>query len=88
MGGRRRAVGASDDPIVQVMLLVDGDGRALRQALEEEVESLVTSGAERIAVAKFALDGTRNYPGCATFTLRLSYGAVKGYDENGATSSR
>jgi hypothetical protein len=31
---------------------------------------------------KFALNGTSTYPD-ATFTLRLSYGLVKGYKENG-----
>src|SRR5262249_55389973 len=30
----------------------------------------------------FDIEGTRMYPD-ATFTLRLSYGAVKGYEENG-----
>ena len=35
-----------------------------------------------MAAAKFELEGKSNYPD-ATFTLRLSYGAVKGYEENG-----
>src|SRR5262249_41515501 len=36
----------------------------------------------KIAQALFAIEGTKMYPD-ATFTLRLSYGAVKGYQENG-----
>ncbi|MHB1309797.1 MAG: S46 family peptidase, partial [Limisphaerales bacterium] len=37
-----------------------------------------------LARARFALQGTSVYPD-ATFTLRLSYGTVKGFDENGAS---
>jgi hypothetical protein len=36
----------------------------------------------KIARARFEREGTKIYPD-ATFTLRLSYGAVKGYMENG-----
>ena len=35
-----------------------------------------------IAKARFAIEGTSNYPD-ATFTLRLSYGKVLGYEEDG-----
>src|SRR6202030_2225849 len=35
-----------------------------------------------VAKAKFAVEGTDTYPD-ATFTLRLAFGAVKGYEENG-----
>ena len=35
-----------------------------------------------LAKAKFAVDGTAHYPD-ATFTLRLSFGKVKGYSEDG-----
>ncbi len=80
--GGRDAVGASNDPMIQLAKLVDADARPLRQWHDDEVETLETSGAERIAAAKFELEGKSNYPD-ATFTLRLSYGAVKGYEENG-----
>ena len=36
----------------------------------------------KIARARFDTEGTKLYPD-ATFTLRLSYGVVKGYNENG-----
>ena len=36
----------------------------------------------KIAKAKFAVEGTSTYPD-ATFTLRLAFGAVKGYEEDG-----
>src|SRR6202011_2083193 len=35
-----------------------------------------------IAKARFATEGTSTYPD-ATFTLRLSYGTVRGYEEDG-----
>ena len=78
----REAVVASKDPMIQFALLVDPDARAVRKWHDEEIETLGISAAERIAATKFELEGKSNYPD-ATFTLRLSYGAVKGYDENG-----
>jgi len=78
----REAVLASSDPMIQLAKLVDPDARAIRKWHDEEIETLEISGAEKIAAAKFELEGKSNYPD-ATFTLRLSYGAVKGYDENG-----
>ncbi len=80
--GGREAVQASNDPMIQLAKMVDVDARPLRRWHDEEIEPLETSGSERIAAAKFALEGKSTYPD-ATFTLRLSYGAVKGYDENG-----
>ena len=80
--GGRDAVLASSDPMIQFAMMVDPDARAIRKWYEEEVETRETVGAERIAAAKFELEGKSNYPD-ATFTLRLSYGAVKGYEENG-----
>ena len=80
--GGRDAVLASTDPMIQFARVVDPDARAIRKWHDEEVETLETVGAERVAAAKFELEGKSNYPD-ATFTLRLSYGAVKGYEENG-----
>ena len=80
--GGRDAVLASSDPMIQFARMVDPDARAIRKWYEEEVETRETVGAERIAAAKFEMEGKSNYPD-ATFTLRLSYGAVKGYEENG-----
>ena len=80
--GGRDAVQASTDPMIELAKLVDADARPLRKWHDEEVETLETSGAERIAAAKFELEGKSNYPD-ATFTPRLSYGAVKGFMENG-----
>jgi hypothetical protein len=80
--GGRAAVQASNDPMIALARAVDVDARPLRRWHDEEIDPLETSGQERIAAAKFAIEGKSNYPD-ATFTPRLSYGAVKGYDENG-----
>src|SRR5256885_9625823 len=79
--GGRDAVLASNDPMIQFAKLVDGDARPIRKWHDEEVETLETVGAERVAAAKFEPEGKSNYPD-ATFTLRLTYGAVKGYAAN------
>jgi hypothetical protein len=78
----REAVLASNDPMIQFARLVDADARPVRMWHDEEIETLQVSGAERIAAAKFDIEGKGTYPD-ATFTLRLSYGTVKGYEENG-----
>jgi hypothetical protein len=62
--------------------LVDPDARAIRKDFEARIEAPSRAAAERIAKARFAVYGTTVYPD-ATFTLRLSYGAVKGFDANG-----
>ena len=81
-GKGRDAVLASDDTFIQLVKLTDGDARVLRKWHDDEIEPSEKRGAELIAKAKFEAEGTSNYPD-ATFTLRLSYGSVQGYDENG-----
>jgi len=78
--GGMAAVEKSDDPFIQLALAVDPEARALRNRYESEVEARIQKGTERIAQARFAMEGTGVYPD-ATFTLRLSYGTVKGWKE-------
>lgn len=80
--GGRDAVRASRDPMLQLVLALDGDARALRKRFEDEVQAVELAAYEKIAAAKFAIEGEDTYPD-ATFTLRLSYGTVKGYSEGG-----
>jgi hypothetical protein len=54
----------------------------VRKRYEDDVEAVVKEKGELIAKAKFEIYGTSVYPD-ATFTLRLSYGQVKGWNENG-----
>jgi hypothetical protein len=80
--GGKKAVDASDDAMIRLARLVDPDARALRKRYEDTIEAVIDKNAQRIARAQFAIYGTSIYPD-ATFTLRLSYGQVKGYTENG-----
>jgi hypothetical protein len=80
--GGKKAIDASTDPMIQLAKLTDGDARAIRKTFEDEVEAVEKEAGEKIAKARFAVYGTSIYPD-ATFTLRLSYGQVKGWDEGG-----
>ena len=81
--GGRAAVGASLDPMIELARSVDADARAVRRQYDDEVEAPTAAAAERIAAARFNAYGTNVYPD-ATFTLRLNYGTVQGWVENGA----
>jgi hypothetical protein len=78
--GGAKALADSQDPMIALAKLVDPDARAVRKAWEDEVDSVVKKSHETIAEARFAVQGRTTYPD-ATFTLRLSYGAVKGWRE-------
>ena len=80
--GGKAAVDASNDPMIQVARIVDGRARELRKMYETQVDEPLTQAYSKIANATFKAMGGETYPD-ATFTLRLSYGTVKGYDENG-----
>ncbi len=80
--GGKEAVLASNDPMIRFALLVDMDARPVRANYENNIDAVIKKNSERIAKAKFAVYGSDNYPD-ATFTLRVSYGQIKGYRENG-----
>jgi len=73
---------ASADPMIRLALDIDEKARALRKRFEDEVEAPTDLAYEKIAKARFAIQGTTDYPD-ATFTLRVSYGAHEGWDEKG-----
>jgi len=75
------AVQTANDPMIELARVVDGPARAARLVWETQDEIKQQAYAE-IAKARFAIEGTSAYPD-ATFTLRLSYGPVAGYEENG-----
>jgi nicotinamide mononucleotide adenylyltransferase len=78
--GGKAAVDASNDPMIKLAKLVDPRARELRRVLEEEIQEPLRQAYAKVANAKFkAGGGANNYPD-ATFTLRLSYGEVKGYN--------
>jgi hypothetical protein len=80
--GGKDAVKAAHDPLIELARLVDPESRKVRKIVESEVEEAQRQAYGDIAKVKFALEGTSTYPD-ATFTLRLSYGQVKGYEEDG-----
>jgi hypothetical protein len=79
--GGAAAVKAANDPVIELARAVDAEARELRKTIEAQDEIMQQAHAA-IARARFALQGTSVYPD-ATFTLRLAFGVVKGYEENG-----
>ena len=75
------AIKAANDPMLNLALLVDPTARAARKVFDANDETRKQAYAQ-IAKARFAIEGTSTYPD-ATFTLRISYGTVRGYEENG-----
>jgi hypothetical protein len=82
LDGGFEAVALSDDPMIKLAFLIDPVARALRKKYEQEVESVEIKDGALIAQALFKLKGSSIAPD-ATGTLRLSFGAVKGYVEKG-----
>src|SRR5204863_7632896 len=79
--GGAAAVTAAHDPMIELARIVDGPAREARKTFEAQDEAKQQAYAE-ISKARFALEGTSTYPD-ATFKLRLSYGPLKGYEEDG-----
>lgn len=82
VAGGQAAVAASTDPFIALARLVDARARELRTKYDNEVLGVERDAYSKIAQAVFATQGDSAYPD-GTFTLRLSYGQVKGYLENG-----
>ena len=80
--GGKAAIDASHDPMIALARSMDGDSRSIRKQYEDEVEAPMSAASERIAAERFKAYGTQVYPD-ATFTLRLNYGTVQGWIENG-----
>jgi hypothetical protein len=80
--GGKKAIDASADPMIKLAKLIDADARAVRKRYEDEVEAPLKKNGELLAKARFAAKGT-SVPPDATFTLRLNYGRVRGWQEPG-----
>jgi Peptidase S46 len=80
--GGKKAVEESKDPMILLARRVDFTARSLRKRYEEEVEEPERQAYGEMAKARFALLGRSVAPD-ATFTLRLAYGVVKGYEAEG-----
>jgi hypothetical protein len=75
------ALQAAHDPMIDLARLIDGQARDARKIYDAQDEIKKEAYAE-IAKARFAREGASGYPD-ATFTLRLSYGRVRGYEQDG-----
>jgi hypothetical protein len=80
--GGAKALADFQDPMIDLARLVDPEARTLRKQVENEVQAVQNRAAERIARLRFERHGTAVYPD-ATFSLRLSYGRIEGWEENG-----
>ncbi len=76
------AVQASTDPLIQYVLAIDAQARAVRTDWENRVQAPTDRASEQLAAARFAVFGDAVYPD-ATGTLRLTYGRVEGTDVPG-----
>jgi hypothetical protein len=74
-------VAGNMDPMIQLAKLVDPDSREVRMVYETKVDEPMKQAYGKIAKAKFAVEGSSVYPD-ATFTLRLAFGEVKGWQES------
>jgi len=80
--GGEAAVAASTDPMIVMERRVDPVSRSMTKWFQENVQSVEQPAEEKLGTARFLVYGKSAYPD-ATFTLRLSYGSVKGYPMNG-----
>jgi hypothetical protein len=80
--GGEAAVNASADPMIAMARRLDPLRRETIKWFQTNVESVEERAGEQLGQARFAVYGKDTYPD-ATFTLRLSYGTVKGYPMNG-----
>ncbi|MCR9292522.1 MAG: S46 family peptidase [bacterium] len=72
---------ASDDPLIELAVILNEEYRQLR-GISEELDEKERQAYAKITEAKFKAEGDSVYPD-ATFTLRLAFGPVQGYEEDG-----
>ncbi|MGH7224955.1 MAG: S46 family peptidase, partial [Gemmataceae bacterium] len=80
--GGEDAITSAKDAMIELARIVDAEARKVRKVMESEVQEVQRQAYAEIAKVKFDLEGTNTYPD-ATFTLRLAFGQVKGYEEDG-----
>ena len=80
--GGLSAVEASNDPLIEYALRLVPRQRELDRLIDEQYSGPLTAAGAQLADARFAAYGDTLYPD-ATFTLRISYGKVMGWEERG-----
>jgi len=76
------AIKASTDSLLVLARGIDAENRRLRALSEDVLDGAEKDAYAKLADARFAVYGDSVYPD-ATGTLRLSYGTVKGYIDDG-----
>jgi hypothetical protein len=79
--GSAEAGRESKDSMIELVRILDGPARQVRKQYEDHVESVLNADKPKLAEARFAAFGSGEPPD-ATYTLRLSYGEVKGYEDD------
>ncbi len=79
--GRVDAIQNTSDPMIQLARTMEAEYRRLRE-IDEEIDERERQAYAQITEAQVAVKGTSSYPD-ATFTLRLAFGVVQGYTEDG-----
>ena len=82
LDGGEAAVAASTDPMIVAARRTDPIVRETSRRIRDTYGSVLTKEGEKLGKARFLVYGKDVYPD-ATFTLRLSYGTVKGFPYNG-----
>jgi hypothetical protein len=80
--GGEDAIINSDDPAIAMAKIIDGYARKLRTTYDQDIEPIQKAAVNQLAKARFAFQGTSVYPD-ATFSLRLSHGVIRGWEEKG-----
>ncbi len=80
--GGQAAIDASADPMIAYARYLDDTIRTVVKDYETRIVEPTRLASARIANARYALYGANDDPD-GTFTLRLSYGTVAGFDANG-----
>jgi len=81
--GGKTVVLASNDPMIRVARTLEPEYRRIRQ-LNEQLEERERQAYAKITAATNSVEGTGGYPD-ATFSLRLAFGTVKSYEQDGET---
>ena len=80
--GGKAALADAKDPLIELMQEFEPLSREMRDRSDREIEGVTRLAGARIAETFFAVNGRDVYPD-ATFSLRVTYAPVAGYEENG-----
>ena len=84
LSGDNALLASSDDAMIRLAQSIDPEARALRKRYETEFEEVERQAFAAISRWRFEKFGRSVAPD-ATFTLRLAFGVVKGYEVDGTT---